>query len=446
MHRQKTQLVSEREDKLHKKKRGRTVSEVPKKLMCKTCTGVILHLNQEVAFYYCKRCWEGSGFTTMYHVCETCYCKARDADVEVTRVTTHGDSADLRYDAIALSDQVIDLRSLQALPLPGAADDEVDDADTRAVRPRSYSEDLLPGTVGDMDARSRRRTARELRRRESSKGGDMPGSHLSSRRTMPALTLHGSLHLDTRDDNAQAVRSSRSEDGPSRNAYDFNGKQHSARLGTYASYAINGGLSPIPATPLVDDEGIFFDPTQEQKMAQLEASLQQRSFQPMPMEQGQMAAPYQDLHRAWDQHVQYQHAQLVEHQQVRSSTPSVISAVDTNGDGMIDTISYDTTGDGRIDKIEYDTNHDGKVNKIEYDTSRDGKVDTIKHDTNHDGKFDKIEYDTNHDGKFDKIEYDTNHDGMIDTIMFDTNDDGKIDRIEYATNHDGNIDDIESLA
>jgi ribosomal protein L2 len=120
----------------------------------------------------------------------------------------------------------------------------------------------------------------------------------------------------------------------------------------------------------------------------------------MQAEPGQMAAQYQQMQMAWDQHARHHLGQF----QVRSSTPSVISAMDTNGDGMIDTIAYDTNGDGKIDKIEYDTNHDGNVDKIEYDTNRDGKVDTIHHDTNHDGKFDTIEYDTNHDGKIDKVE------------------------------------------
>jgi hypothetical protein len=229
---------------------------------------------------------------------------------------------------------------------------------------------------------------------------------------MPELSL---LDVSTADDSAWAVRSSRSDDGPSRPAYDVNGKQHFARLGTSASYRFMGGLSPIPASPMVDDAGIFFDRDQQ-------------AMQVQPDSGGQMmAAHHQQMQIAWDQHVRYQQKHMGPFE---ASTPSVLSAMDTNGDGMIDTISYDTTGDGIVDKIEYDTNHDGKVDKIEYDTFRDGKVDTIQYDTNHDGTFDKIEYDTNHDGKFDKILYDTNHDGMIDTIEYDTNHDGQIDKVE----------------
>lgn len=189
---------------------------------------------------------------------------------------------------------------------------------------------------------------------------------------------------------------------------------------------------------MLDGEGFFYEPTQQQKMTQLEGALRPHSLQqPTTQEPGHLPAQYEEMQRAWDQHVQHQRAQLGRSgtllpTQRNSPTPSVISALDTNGDGMIDTIAYDTTGDGMVDKIEYDTNHDGKVDRIEFDTSRDGKVDTIH-------------TDTNHDGNFDKKEYDTNHDGMIDTIMSDTNHDGKIDTVEWDTNHDGEINQFERL-
>ena len=42
--------------------------------------------------------------------------------------------------------------------------------------------------------------------------------------------------------------------------------------------------------------------------------------------------------------------------------------VDSNGDGVKDTMGYDTNGDGKIDAYLVDTNGDGKKDALGFDT------------------------------------------------------------------------------
>ena len=54
----------------------------------------------------------------------------------------------------------------------------------------------------------------------------------------------------------------------------------------------------------------------------------------------------------------------------------VTDEVDTNGDGMVDTVAMDTDGDGRPDVVVQDTDHNGKADTAFVDTTGDGIVDT----------------------------------------------------------------------
>jgi hypothetical protein len=76
-------------------------------------------------------------------------------------------------------------------------------------------------------------------------------------------------------------------------------------------------------------------------------------------------------------------------------------AFDTDGDGLVDTVSMDTDGDGLVDTIAMDTDGDGLVDTIAMDTDGDGLVDTVSMDTDGDGLADTIAMDTDGDGKAD---------------------------------------------
>ena len=57
-------------------------------------------------------------------------------------------------------------------------------------------------------------------------------------------------------------------------------------------------------------------------------------------------------------------------------------AIDTTGDGKLDSIAVDTSGDGAADKLVkiqtmMDTTGDGIVDKVGVDTTGDGKVDKV---------------------------------------------------------------------
>ena len=51
----------------------------------------------------------------------------------------------------------------------------------------------------------------------------------------------------------------------------------------------------------------------------------------------------------------------------------MVDALDTTGDGRIDTRRTDTTGDGQLDAVGFDTTGDGKIDA--FDTTNDGRID-----------------------------------------------------------------------
>lgn len=56
---------------------------------------------------------------------------------------------------------------------------------------------------------------------------------------------------------------------------------------------------------------------------------------------------------------------------------SVAVAIDTDGDGVADTVVADIDGDGKADAVGMDVDGDGKVDVLGVDTDGDGKVDTV---------------------------------------------------------------------
>lgn len=65
--------------------------------------------------------------------------------------------------------------------------------------------------------------------------------------------------------------------------------------------------------------------------------------------------------------------------------------LDTNGDGISDTLGNDFDGDGVVDSISIDTDADGIVDTIQYDSDGDGIFDEEIVDVDGDGKFGSFE-------------------------------------------------------
>ena len=116
--------------------------------------------------------------------------------------------------------------------------------------------------------------------------------------------------------------------------------------------------------------------------------------------------------------------------------------LDTNGDGIPDSIMVDTNQDGIEDTLLVDSNHDGNIDMICMDTNGDGSFDMQMVDTDHNGTFETQMIDSDHDGVFDTVGVDTNNDGIIDSYrtQLDTDHDGKIDT--YIEGNDYNQDGV----
>ena len=78
-------------------------------------------------------------------------------------------------------------------------------------------------------------------------------------------------------------------------------------------------------------------------------------------------------------------------------------SMDTDGDGIIDTVGMDTDGDGIVDTVSMDTDGDGIVDTVSMDTDGDGIVDTVSMDTDGDGLADSVAVDIDGDGVADTI-------------------------------------------
>jgi len=65
-------------------------------------------------------------------------------------------------------------------------------------------------------------------------------------------------------------------------------------------------------------------------------------------------------------------------------------SMDTDGDGIVDTVGMDTDGDGIVDTVSMDTDGDGIVDTVSMDTDGDGITDTVAVDIDGDGTVDAI--------------------------------------------------------
>lgn len=77
--------------------------------------------------------------------------------------------------------------------------------------------------------------------------------------------------------------------------------------------------------------------------------------------------------------------------------------VDSDGDGVPDTVGVDTDGDGIIDAIGVDVDQDGRIDAVGVDTDHDGKLDTFGFDRDGDGQVDVIGHDFDGDGVLDDL-------------------------------------------
>lgn len=135
---------------------------------------------------------------------------------------------------------------------------------------------------------------------------------------------------------------------------------------------------------------------------------------------------------------------------------SMISAPDTNGDGIVDFALRDTDGDGTPDLLDFDSDADGidDVNEALADTDKDGIIDVLDPfialgggDSDADGIPDVVECcsDTDLDGQPDYTQLDSDRDGLSDRqeaglIGNDDDVDGYDDFYDADINFDGIID------
>lgn len=88
--------------------------------------------------------------------------------------------------------------------------------------------------------------------------------------------------------------------------------------------------------------------------------------------------------------------------------------IDSDKDGIKDTVVFDDDNDGIFDTIVVDSDQDGKVNFVGRDINQDGNIDIFYIDENQDGKTDIWAFDENSDGKIDGEGIDTDGDGEPD--------------------------------
>ena len=113
---------------------------------------------------------------------------------------------------------------------------------------------------------------------------------------------------------------------------------------------------------------------------------------------------------------------------------------DTDGDGMLDTFGMDSDGDGMLDTVGMDTNGDGAIDTVGLDTDGNGTIDTVGMDTDGDGVLDTVDVNTESAGAIDTVSVDTDGDGLADTVVADTDGDGVADAIGMDTDGDGVLD------
>jgi hypothetical protein len=102
----------------------------------------------------------------------------------------------------------------------------------------------------------------------------------------------------------------------------------------------------------------------------------------------------------------------------------IVTAEDTDGDGVVDRRSWDVDADGYADLVaevdsysgrEFVTQHDGYT-RAGYttikDDDQDGRLDTLMRDVDGDGTWDRFDRDVDGDGQADRYGYDM--EGVVD--------------------------------
>ncbi|WP_339657561.1 gliding motility-associated C-terminal domain-containing protein [uncultured Maribacter sp.] len=134
---------------------------------------------------------------------------------------------------------------------------------------------------------------------------------------------------------------------------------------------------------------------------------------------------------------------------------SSLNTIDTDGDGVIDSIDIDDDGDGIIDSKE-DKNLDGDNNHTtnSSDTDGDGIPDYLDLDSDNDGLLDNLEGQNFHNYK-PKSEIDSDGNGLDDIYeslpgagegfaFYDRDGDGKSDHLDIDSDNDGIPDNVEA--
>lgn len=128
--------------------------------------------------------------------------------------------------------------------------------------------------------------------------------------------------------------------------------------------------------------------------------------------------------------------------------------MDTDGDGIPDTMAADIDGDGIQETLLTDMDGDGHFDRVMMDTDGDGIFETVGFDYDSDGVLEELMVDTDGDGQIDTFfaqhQMDTDGNGVPDTIVtevlsdsdMDGHPDGYLQIEEVDTNGDKIIDHI----
>jgi S1-C subfamily serine protease len=98
----------------------------------------------------------------------------------------------------------------------------------------------------------------------------------------------------------------------------------------------------------------------------------------------------------------------------KKKTNKVVKKIDSNNDGIIDTLVFDMDGDGYPETVVADDNQNGIPEIAGVDNNKDGKIDYTSQDIDEDGKVDIWHIDEDYDGNMDFSGIDTNNDGKPD--------------------------------
>lgn len=122
--------------------------------------------------------------------------------------------------------------------------------------------------------------------------------------------------------------------------------------------------------------------------------------------------------------------------------------MDMDGDGVFETLALDTNGDGLFDSVAMDTDGNGTLDTLFTDTDNDGTLDTeipleddsepVPVDTGYPQPGDSVDMDE--DGVIDGVWVDTDGDNCPDAILFASEDGGPLDSLAADTDGNGTLD------